>query len=266
MVSHEPLIELEHVHVARGNNIVLHDVSLRIGRGEHAAILGPNGCGKSTLLKTMTCELYPIVKPGTRVRLLGRERWDLTELKRRMGVVSPELPGKPTLQTSGFDAVVTGFFSSSTLWPNLNVTDAMRGRAEEILTLVGAEGLREKPVGQMSAGQQRRVMIGRALAGASVDGDVQMLLLDEPSNALDLAAQHDLREMLRGLAQRGVAIVMITHHIADILPEIERVVMMRDGKIAADGGKNELLTARRLSDLFGREITLTERDGLRNAW
>ena len=266
MLSHEPLIELEHVHVARGNNIVLHDVSLRIGRAEHVAILGPNGCGKSTLLKTMTCELYPIVRPETRVRLLGRERWDLTELKRRMGVVSPELPGKPTLHTSGFDAIVTGFFSSSTLWPNLHVTDLMRERAEEILTLVGAEDLREKPVGQMSAGQQRRVMIGRALAGASVDGEVQMLLLDEPSNALDLAAQHDLREMLRGLAQRGVAIVMITHQIADILPEMNRVIMMREGRIVADGRKDELLTEHRLSELFGRAITLTERDGFWNAW
>ena len=266
MVDCELLIELEHVNVARGNSIVLHDVSLRIGRGEHVAILGPNGCGKSTLLKTLTCELYPIVKPETHVRLLGRERWDLTELKRRMGVVSPELPGKPTLHTSGFDAIVTGFFSSSTLWPNLHVTDAMRGRAEEILALVGAENLRNKPVGQMSAGQQRRVMIGRALAGASVDGEVQMLLLDEPSNALDLASQHDLREMLRGLAQRGVAIVMITHHIADILPEMQRVVMMRDGKIVADGVKSELLTERRLSELFSRGIRLTERDGFWNAW
>ncbi|HXS13930.1 MAG TPA: ATP-binding cassette domain-containing protein [Acidobacteriaceae bacterium] len=266
MVGREPLIELEHVYVARGNSVVLHDVSLRIEHGEHVAILGPNGCGKSTLLKTMTCELYPIVKPETRVRLLGRERWDLTELKRRMGVVSPELPGKPTLHTSGFDAVVTGFFSSSTLWPNLHVTDTMRERAEEILVLVGAEDLGEKPVGQMSAGQQRRVMIGRALAGASANGDVQMLLLDEPSNALDLAAQHDLREMLRGLAQRGVAIVMITHHIADILPEIDRVLMMREGRIVADGGKRELLTEPRLSELFGREITLIDRDGFWNAW
>ena len=161
---------------------------------------------------------------------------------------------------------MTGFFSSSTLWPNLTVTDAMRERAEEILEMVGAEDLREKLVGQMSAGQQRRVMIGRALAGASVDGEVQMLLLDEPSNALDLAAQHDLREMLRGLAQRGVAIVLITHHIADILPEIERVVMMREGRIVADGEKRELLTERSLGELFGREITLTERGGYWNAW
>jgi iron complex transport system ATP-binding protein len=109
-------------------------------------------------------------------------------------------------------------------------------------------------------------MIGRALAGASIDGGVEMLLLDEPSNALDLAAQHDLREMLRGLAQRGIAIVMITHHIADILPEMQRIVMMRDGRIVADGAKSELLTEDKLGELLGRRITLLERDGYWNAW
>jgi iron complex transport system ATP-binding protein len=257
----EAIVELEHVHVARGSSVVLHDVSLRIEAGEHLAILGPNGCGKSTLLKTITCECYPLAKPETHVRIMGRERWDLTELKRRMGVVSAELPGKPMLSTTGFDAIVTGFFSSSTLWPNLTVTDAMRERAEEVLVLVGAERLREKPVGEMSAGQQRRVMIGRALAGGG-----EMLLLDEPSNALDLGAQHDLRVMLRELAQKGVAIVLITHQIADILPEMGRIVMMREGRIVADGTKGELLTAERLSGLFGREIEVSERGGWWSAW
>jgi len=255
------IVELEHVNVARGANVVLHDVSLRIEAGESLAILGPNGCGKSTLLKTMTCECYPLAGEETRVRIFERERWNLTELKRRMGVVSAELPGRQTLTTTGFDAILTGFFSSSTLWPNLTVTEAMRARAEEVLIMVGAGALRGKLVGEMSAGQQRRVMIGRALAGGG-----EMLLLDEPSNALDLGAQHDLRVMLRELAQRGVAIVLITHHIGDILPEMERVVMMRGGKIVADGKKSELLTASRLSELFGREIQVSERDGWWSAW
>jgi len=262
----EAIVELDHVSVARGENVVLHDVSLRIDAGESLAILGPNGCGKSTLLKTMTSELYPLVKPETRVRILGRDRWDLTELKRRMGVVSAVLPGRQTLHTTGFDAILTGFFSSSTLWPNLTVTAAMRERAEEIVTLVGAEQLREKVVGEMSAGQQRRLMIGRALAGASVHGEVKMLLLDEPSNALDLGAQHDLREMLRGLAARGIAIVMITHHVEDILPEMQRIVMMCEGRIVGDGTKSALLTEQRLSGLFGCEIVITERGGWWSAW
>ena len=260
----EPMIELEHLNVARGDKVVLHDLSLTVRAGEHLAILGPNGCGKSTLLKTMTCELYPVFQPEMRVRILGKERWDLTELKRRMGVVQADLPGRQTLHTTGFDAILTGFFSSSTLWPNLEVTASMRERAEEILHLVHAEDLREKLVGEMSAGQQRRVMIGRALAGTS--GGVQMLLLDEPSNALDLAAQRDLREMLRKLAQQGTAILLITHHIADILPEMDRIVMMKDGRVVEDGRKRELLTGKILGELFGGEIHVNERDGWFNAW
>ena len=258
------MIQLENVNVARGTNIVLHDLSLTVNHGEHLAILGPNGCGKSTLLKTMTCEIYPLVKPGMRVRILNRDRWDLTQLKRTMGVVQAELPGRQTLHTTGFDAILTGFFSSSTLWPNLEVTSAMRARAEEILRLVHAENLRHKLVGEMSAGQQRRIMIGRAIAGTT--GGVQMLLLDEPSNALDLAAQRDLRSLLRSLAQTGTSILLITHHIADILPEMDRIIMMREGRIVADGPKTDLLTAPRLSHLFGGEIHVTHHNGWYNAW
>jgi iron complex transport system ATP-binding protein len=263
------IVDLAHVYVARGASVVLRDVSLRLGRGEHAVILGPNGCGKSTLLKTITCELYPLVRDETRVEIMGRQRWDLTELKRRMGVVSAEVPPRQALATSGLDAVVTGFFGSSTLWPNLVVTQEMRDHAEDILRMVGGELLREKLVGEMSAGQQRRVMIARAIAGnqgVTSEDNAQMLLLDEPSNALDLAAQQDLRELLRELAAKGTAILLITHHVADVIPEIERVALMRDGRIAADGSKAELLTEDVLSELFGRGIHMSERDGYFNAW
>ena len=263
--SMRSFLELEHVNVARGETVVLHDVNLTIDEGEHVAILGPNGCGKSTLIKTMTCECYPLALDGTRVSIFGRERWDLIELKQRLGVVSPELPGRATLKTTGRDAVLTGFFSSSTLWPNLTVTESMRERAEEVLALVGAMAIADKPVGEMSAGEQRRVMIGRALAGSGTSAGSQMLLLDEPSNALDLAAQQGLRTMLRGLAQRGTGILLITHHIADILPEIERVILMRAGRIVADGTKSALLAPQALSELFGVKVQVTERDGFFHA-
>ena len=256
-----PFLHLAHVNVARGNNVVLHDINLTVNTGEHMAILGPNGCGKSTLIKTITCECYPIVRPETEVSIFGRQRWDLTELKKRLGVVSPELPGRPTLHTTGRDAVLTGFFSSSTLWPNLTVTQAMQARADEVLAQVDAVDLAKKPVGEMSAGQQRRIMIGRALVASS-----QMLLLDEPSNALDLAAQADLRNLLRKLAQQGTGILLITHHIADILPEIDRILMMKEGRIIADGPKADLLTEPNLSNLFKTEVHLTHKDGFHHAW
>jgi iron complex transport system ATP-binding protein len=93
-----------------------------------------------------------------------------------------------------------------------------------------------------------------------------MLLLDEPSNALDLSAQQELRQMLRRLAQQGTGILLITHHIADILPEIDRVIMMRDGRIVEDGAKEKLLSSAKLSELFGVRVEVTPRDGFYHAW
>ena len=263
MYGMEPFLTLQHVNVARGSNIVLHDINLSVAAGEHIAILGPNGCGKSTLIKTITCECYPIAQDDTVVSIFGRSRWDLTELKKRLGVVSAELPGRHTLTTTGRDAVLTGFFSSSTLWPNLlsSITPEMHTRTDEVLELIGATHLIQKPVGEMSAGEQRRIMIGRALVASS-----GMLLLDEPSNALDLHAQQDLRALLRRLAQQGTGILLITHHIADIIPEIDRIIMMKSGRIHADGPKSTLLTALTLSELFHTEVHVSHRDGFYNAW
>ncbi len=254
-------LEMRNISVARGEAIVLHDVSLRIGPEEHIAILGPNGCGKSTLMQALTCQLYPLVRDGSYLRIFGRERWDLTELRQHLGVVAAELPGERTPHTAGRDAVISGFFSSSTLWPNLHVTPQMRQRADEILHLLEAEHLRDKPVGQMSAGEVKRILIGRALVHQP-----QILLLDEPTNALDLAAQWELRHTLRRLAQQGTGILLITHHLSDILPEIDRVVMMKHGRIVADGRKTELLTAPRLRELFGVNVELAERNGFYHAW
>jgi iron complex transport system ATP-binding protein len=249
-------LELREVDVARGERIVLHSVNLSIRAGEHVAIMGPNGCGKSTLILAMTCQLYPIVRPGMRVRIFGRERWDLTELRKHFGVVSAgpmgaELPGERTAVTSGLDAVIAGFFSASTLWPNLHVTEEMRARAWEALERIEATRLAEQLVGTMSAGEKRRILIARALVHRP-----QQLLLDEPSNALDLAAQRELRETLRGLAREGTGLVLVTHHLADILPEIERIILMRDGRIVGDGPRTEMLTEPRLSELFHTPIRI----------
>ena len=256
-----PFLELEHVNVMRGDRHVLHDINLSVQAGEHIALLGPNGCGKSTLLKTMTCELYPLADEKTRVRIFGRERWDLTELKKKLGVVQNEIPGKPMLKITGREAVLTGFFSSSTLWPNLVVTPEMKERAEAVMEQIDAMKLREHIFGEMSAGQQRRILIGRALVASS-----GCLLLDEPSNALDLSAQRDLRELLMVLAEQETTILEITHHIADIIPAMRRVLMMRDGRIIADGPREELLTAPALSGLFETEVHLTEHNGFYHAW
>ncbi|MGA3080722.1 MAG: ABC transporter ATP-binding protein [Terracidiphilus sp.] len=258
-------LEMRQVSVARGDRVVLHDVNLTIGAGEHVAILGPNGCGKSTLILAMTCQLYPMVQPGMMARIFGRERWDLTELRKHFGVVAAgpqsELPGERTAVTTGLDAVIAGFFSASTLWPNLHVTGEMRERAVEALERMEALHLAARRVGEMSAGEKRRILIARALAHRP-----RQLLLDEPSNALDLAAQRELRETLRGLAREGIGLVLVTHALGDILPEVERVILMRAGRIVADGPREELLTEARLSELFQAPVRIGRDEQWLHSW
>jgi iron complex transport system ATP-binding protein len=265
-IDEHQFLELSNVNVARGDRVVLHDVNLTIRAGEHVAILGPNGCGKSTLILAMTCQVYPIVMPGMRVCIFGRERWDLTQLRKHFGVVAAglmgsELPGERTSVTTGLDAVIAGFFSASTLWPNLHVTAEMRDRAAEALERIEATHLANQLVGEMSAGEKRRILIARALVHRP-----RQLLLDEPSNALDLAAQRDLRETLRRLAGEGTGLVLVTHHLGDILPEIERVILMRQGRIVADGPREQLLTAPRLSELFNASVRIGRDDEWLHSW
>jgi iron complex transport system ATP-binding protein len=265
-MNQDQFLELERVNVARGDRIVLHDVNLSIRAGEHVAILGPNGCGKSTLIFTITCQIYPIVQDGMRVRIFGRERWDLTQLRKHFGIVAAgpfgsELPGERTAVTTGLDAVIAGFFSASTLWPNLHVTEEMRERAKEALERMEARHLAEQLVGEMSAGEKRRIMIARALVHRP-----RQLLLDEPSNALDLAAQRELRDILRRLASEGTGLVLVTHHLGDILPEIERIILMRDGRIVGDGPREELLTAPKLSELFNTNVRIGRDDEWLHSW
>jgi iron complex transport system ATP-binding protein len=259
-------LELRRVNVARGDRVVLHDIDLRIRAGEHVAILGPNGCGKSTLIMAMTCQIYPIFAPEMKVRIFGRERWDLTQLRRHFGVVGAgltgmELPGERTAVTTGLDAVIAGFFWASTLWPNLHVTAEMRERAVEALERIEGLHLAGQMVGEMSAGEKRRILIARALVHRP-----RQLLLDEPSNALDLAAQRELRETLRRLAAEGTGLVLVTHHLGDILPEIERIILMRSGRIVGDGPREELLTAAKLSELFGAPVRVGRDEEWLHSW
>ncbi len=256
----EAFVDLRHVTVMRGAMAVLHDVSLTIARGESVAILGPNGCGKSTLLKTLTCELYPVARPDTAVSLFGRARWDVTVLRRMMGVVSSDAPVADALGVPVAEIVLSGFFSAVRLWPHLAPTNDMRERARQAMVNVGVDGLAGRPLQALSSGQQKRVMLARALA-ASGDGSQRVLLLDEPSNTLDLSAQREIRATVQRLAEQGTGIVLITHHVEDIVPAVGRVLLMRDGRIAGDGPTEQMVTTERLSALFGAPVAVAYEDG-----
>jgi iron complex transport system ATP-binding protein len=253
------LLSLEHVTVLRGTRArrpALDDVTLRIGAGEHVCILGPNGCGKSTLIKTITRECYPLVREGSSISILGRERWNIFELRSMLGIVSPDLLASCTTDATGRDVVLSGFFSSTRIFPHHHPDPQHLAHANETLARLGIAHLAERAVAEMSSGEAKRTLIARALVHAP-----QTLLFDEPSNALDIAAQLQLRDTMRDLAQSGLGMLLVTHHVSEIIPEIERVVLLREGRVLADGPKSSILTAENLSNLFGVAVRLGQHDG-----
>jgi iron complex transport system ATP-binding protein len=251
-----PLIEIEGASVVRGSRALLDDVSLRLDPGRHAIILGRNGSGKSTLVKLILHQLYPA--HGGRVRLFGQDRWNIFELRRLLGFVSPalqsDLSGEEPLEV--LDAVVSGFFASRGVWRRETITADMRARSLEALARAGAEALIGRSMATLSTGEARRVLIARALAHRP-----RALLLDEPCAGLDPAARRRFLDGLRPLARDGTTLILVTHHIEEILPEMDRIIMLQDGRVARDGAKAELLTDAALTDLFGLPMTVTERDG-----
>jgi iron complex transport system ATP-binding protein len=256
-----PLIAFERVTIVRNGRAALDEVTLSIDAGEHVAIIGPNGSGKSTLIKTVARELYPVVRPGTAVRLLGRERWNVFELRSQLGIVSNDLMATCTRPLTAEHVVISGFFSSIGIWPHHLVTDAMRDKAREILDRLDVPHLRDRLVTELSSGEARRILIGRALVH-----DPATLLLDEPTNSLDFCAMQDLRDLFRRLAQSGIGILLVTHHLPDVIPEIDRVILLKNGRLFRDGPKDDVLTSGVLRELFGSAVELVRRDGYYHLW
>ena len=256
-----PLLELRNVRVMRGEKIVLDELNLRVNVNEHVAVLGPNGCGKSTLIKTITRECYPVVRDGSSMTILGQKSWNVFELRSLLGIVSNDLMSSCTGDASGMDVVLSGFFSSTRVFPNHTVDPQHRDLAEIVLAELGVSHLADRPVEAMSSGEAKRVLIARALVHKP-----RALLFDEPCNSLDILAQHGLRETMRSLANSGIGIILVTHELPDIVPEIERVVLMSKGRIVADGRKEEVLQAETLGQLFRLKVELGRRDGYYHIW
>ena len=264
MMTHEqtpPLLDFRNLRVMRGLKVALDDFSLRIGADEHVAILGPNGCGKSTLIKTITRECYPVVRDESFLAIMGAQSWDVFDLRARLGIISNDLMLSCTGDACGRDVVLSGFFGSNAIYFNHTIDPKHVALADAALAELKISHLANRPVSEMSSGEARRTLIARALVHKP-----RALLFDEPCNSLDLAAQQSLRQTMRALANSGTAIILVTHELADIVPEIQRVVLMSHGRVVADGPKEEILKVERLAGLFGVSVEMSRRDGHYHLW
>jgi len=288
----QPFLQLCNASVVLGGVRVLDNLTLSIDVGEHAAILGSNGAGKSTLMRLLTLQLYPLMdRDGTAaeregsvtereavameregfsraseegpppIRLFGRDRWNVFELRSQMGIVSADLHdrfvhGNSNGVVNALDAVASGFFATHGVFAHQRVTAAMRTQALEALDRVGAAALATRTLDTLSTGEARRVLIARALVHTP-----KVLVLDEPTRGLDLVARHAFMERVRDVARQGTTILLVTHYVEEIIPEIDRVVLLERGRIAFDGSKREVLTGPRLSQIFAGALVVHESAG-----
>jgi iron complex transport system ATP-binding protein len=256
-----PLLELSNIHLLRGGRPVFNGLSFRVEQGENVAVLGPNGSGKSSLLKLLTREIYPVARDVRfRLRILGREAWTLFELRKQLGIVSMDLQQDFARECSGWEAVVSGFFGSTGLWDNHRVTRAMQRTAWAVLERLGVDALAGRLMTEMSSGEARRMLLGRALIHHP-----KALVLDEPTTSLDLRAQREFRETLRGLARSGTRLVLVTHALEEVIPEIRRVILLKEGRVFEDGPKEKLLTSKTLSELYGVRVAVDVHGGVYHA-
>jgi iron complex transport system ATP-binding protein len=261
-----PVLELTNATVLRGDQqvTVLHNLTLTIQEGEHTAILGPNGAGKSALVRVLTHEDRPLVPASGEpppVRVFGSDTWDVFDLRSRLGLVSADLHhrfvfGNNEGRVRAENAVLSGFFATQGILRYGVITADMRQRAAEALGRMGVAHLARRFMDEMSSGEARRVLLARAL----VTGP-RALVLDEPTTGLDLVARHAFMEQVRRIAREGTTLILITHHTEEIIPEIQRVILLRGGRIVASGSKAEILEQGELSALFDAPVTVDEDDG-----
>jgi iron complex transport system ATP-binding protein len=256
-----PLLQLADAQVVRDGRTILLVDEFSIAEGERIAVLGPNGAGKSTLIKLLTRDLLPLWTDPPPVLFRGQARIALQDARRLLGVVSADAQDQADVALPARDIVLGGLFGSLGVPIRAVPTPEQEQRTMAALGELEVAHLADRTMNTLSTGEARRVIIARALVH-----DPAVLVLDEPCAGLDPHAAHNVRLAVRSLARGGRSLVLVTHHVEDIVPEIERVVLLQDGRIVADGPKRALLTSERLAELFDIPALLEERDGHYRLW
>jgi len=252
----ENILEIDDLSVVRGEKKVFQGLSLLVPVGCNTAILGPNGAGKSTFLKLLTREIYPVASPSSVLKIFGESLWNVRDLRSRLGIVSNDLQRDFPAETSGIEVVLSGFFSTFGVWRGMKISREQLRTAKKIIAAMGVEKIAARAFGTFSTGEQRRFLLARAMVNAP-----EALVLDEPTSGLDLKSAFLYVEKMRALMSAGTTVVLVTHNIGEISPEFSRVILLKNGRVLADGSREEMLTSRRLSGLFEIPLSVSEKNG-----
>jgi iron complex transport system ATP-binding protein len=259
------VLELVNATVVKGGTTVLHNLNLTIRDGEHTAIVGPNGSGKSTLVKLLTHHDYPWPPDDDDqpppVKVYGSDRWDVMELRAQLGVISADMHQRFVIGNSAGnlraeEVVVSGLFATHGFLHPHQLNERTKRLAREALARVDAAHLVDKMMDEMSTGEARRVLIARALVTSP-----RALVLDEPTSGLDVVSRGRFLEQVEKVGRAGTTLIFVTHHVEEIVPAVERVILLKAGRVAFDGPKRQTLTDEKLSDVFGASVRVSQHDG-----
>ncbi len=249
-----PLFAIHDATVVRQGKAILHVDDFTLEEGQHIALLGPNGAGKSTFVQLLTREVFPLHRDDPPVRFRGKARPLLTEIKSSLGVVSATMHDQVRVHVPVIEIVCGGLFGTLGIPSNCGMvlTEAQIGQGRDALEALGIAELADRDVMTLSTGQVRRVLIARELIK-----DPQVLVFDEPCTGLDPQGMYHVRQAMRTLAQQGRTIILVTHYPEDIIPEIDRVLLIKDAAVYADGRKEDMLTDIYMQKLFEVPLTVT---------
>lgn len=258
----EPIVSLQNITVVRDGDLVLDGISWEIDPGDNWVLFGANGSGKTTLLEVVSSYLFPT--RGT-ASILGEQlrRTDARTLRARIGYVGPAPTRYVRARLPAVDIVITGLHASfvDTRWHEYR--DADWTRARECLEQLDASHLGDRRFSTLSEGEQKRVLIARSLMARP-----ELLLLDEPGSGLDLGARERLIGSLSGLSAHEEAppIILVTHHVEEIPPGFDNVLLLSGGTVVRSGSPHEVLTADTLSHTYGLPIHIQHSEGRWRAW
>ena len=250
------IIDFQNVTVFQGRNKVLDDFSLTIDESQSTVILGPNGSGKTTLLKLLNRELYIVEEKNSSLKIFEKDRWNVDELRSNLGVVSQHLQYGYSRSAIGLYVVLSGFYSSDGIWQHQEFDESKLDRAKEVMDLLSITHLKDREFSTMSTGEQRKFLLARSLVN-----DPAVLVFDEPTSGLDMSTCFQYLEIIRELISMGKKVILVTHHIHEIPPEVTRVILLKEGRVIEDGDKDQILTNTNLTNLFDWPIRVIKENG-----
>ena len=252
------MLEMAGVSIIRDGKKVLDSIDLTIEQNESVAIIGCNGSGKTTLIKLLRGEIHPFYNERSPavMKIFGEPNWNIFDVRNKMGIVSMDLQGQFGDDTTVSEVIISGFFGSLDVFRNMTVTEEMRAKANDAAVMMGIDDLLDRTIDGLSLGEMRRALIARALVT-----DPSTLVMDEPMTGLDIVMASKFRTMFDILIDAGVSLVIVTHSLEDIPERINRIIMMKDGRIFADGDKSSLLTSETMSELYNDDIKVKYDNG-----